>query len=257
MNPKADPQGPAFFLALSPPLYLSRLYSTMTTQDPHQQLWTDVDDLLERTLHGHDDTMAQVLARCDAAGLPRIAVSPTQGKFLSLLTRIHAAKRVLEFGALGGYSTIWFARALGPGGRVTTLEINPAFAKVAAHNFAAAGMSDRIDLHLGPALQTLPTLAATVTDTRAPYDLVFIDADKPNNAAYFDWALRLTRPGSIIIIDNVVRAGGILNPDSDPSARGSLDALTLLSQSTRVTATALQTVGAKGHDGFAIALVNA
>ena len=221
----------------------------MTTPDPREQLWTDVDDLLERTLHGQDDIMSQVLARCDAAGLPRIAVAPTQGKFLSLLTRIHAAQRVLEVGTLGGYSTIWFARALAPGGRVTTLEINPAYAQVAAENFATAGVSDRIDLHLGPALETLPTLTP-------PYDLVFIDADKPNNAAYFNWALRLTRKGSVIIIDNVVRAGGILNPDSDPSARGSLDALTLLARSPRVTATALQTVGAKGHDGFAIAVVN-
>jgi predicted O-methyltransferase YrrM len=205
----------------------------------------------------HDSVLEAALQATEAAGLPPIAVTANQGKLLNLLVRIHGARRVLEIGTLGGYSTIWLARALPPGGELVTLEANPDYAEVAAANIAAAGLADVVQLHVGPALETLPGLAAE----GVPFDFIFIDADKQNNPGYLEWSLKLSRTGTVIVCDNVVRDGAILDPDGiDP--RGAVGAVQgirrfyeLLGAESRVSATAMQTVGAKGYDGFAIALV--
>lgn len=210
----------------------------------------DVDTLLDRIFAGDDPDLQAALAASDAAGLPSIAVSAQQGKFLNLLATATGAARVLEIGTLGGYSTIWLARAVGPGGSVVTLEYEPAHADVARANLDRAGVGDRAQVMVGPALETLPTL------TGEPFDLVFIDADKENNVGYLDWAVRLCRPGSVIVVDNVIREGTILQPASgDATARGSRDVLELMGEHPRLQAAAIQTVGAKGWDGFAIAVV--
>ncbi|RAU98450.1 O-methyltransferase [Mycolicibacter senuensis] len=210
----------------------------------------DVDTLLDRIFAGDDPDLQAALAASDAAGLPSIAVSAQQGKFLNLLATATGAARVLEIGTLGGYSTIWLARAVGPGGAVVTLEYEPAHADVARANLDRAGVGDRAKVIVGPALETLPTL------TGDPFDLVFIDADKENNVGYLDWAVRLCRPGSVIVVDNVIREGTILQPASgDATARGSRDVLELMGEHPRLQAAAIQTVGAKGWDGFAIAVV--
>lgn len=188
-----------------------------------------------------------------AAGLPPIAVSPAQGKLLHLLARAIGARRILEIGTLGGYSTIWLARALPPGGRLDTLEVDPRHAEVAEANVAAAGLAELVRVWRGPALGSLPRLAAEVP---GPVDLFFVDADKENNAAYFDWALRLARPGSLIVVDNVVRGGKILEPDHpDPRVQGTRRFAERVAAEPRVSATTLQTVGVKGWDGFTLALV--
>lgn len=210
----------------------------------------DVDTLLDRIFAGDDPDLQAALAASDAAGLPSIAVSAQQGKFLNLLATATGATRVLEIGTLGGYSTIWLARAVGPGGAVVTLEYEPAHADVARANLDRAGVGDRAQVIVGPALKTLPTL------TGEPFDLVFIDADKENNVGYLDWAVRLCRPGSVIVVDNVIREGTILQPASgDATARGSRDVLELMGEHPRLQAAAIQTVGAKGWDGFAVAVV--
>ncbi len=217
-----------------------------------QSTWSAVDALLDTKLHFDDEVLRAVLAASDAAGLPRIAVSPAQGKFLHLLARVSGAARVLEVGTLAGYSTVWLARALPPHGKVITLEIDAKHAQVARANFVRAGLANKIDLMEGAASDSLATLAAA---SARPFDLVFIDADKSSGPVYFEWALRLTRSGSVIIIDNVIRHGDILHAHPDTNARGCLDALSLMSTSS-VCATALQTVGVKGYDGFSIAVVN-
>lgn len=209
----------------------------------------DVDAFLDRTLVGHDPEMAAVLAASEAAGLPRIAVSPQQGRFLYLLASAVGARRVLEIGTLGGYSTVWLARGVGPQGRVVTLEYNPRHAEVAWANTAGAGVGDRVEVIVGAALETLPTV------TGGPFDLVFIDADKENNAAYLEWAVRLTRPGAVIVVDNVIREGEILAPGDNEEAQGTRRSLELLGEHPRLDATVIQTVGVKGWDGFALALV--
>ena len=187
-----------------------------------------------------------------AAGLPAINVSPVQGKLLHLLARAIGARNVLEIGTLGGYSTIWLARALPDGGRVISLEAEPRHAEVARANIARAGLDDMVEVRLGMALDLLPGLA----ERAEPFDFVFIDADKPNNAAYFDWALRLSRVGAIIVVDNVVRGGDVVTAASDsPTVQGVHRFLERLAAEPRVSATAMQTVGGKGYDGFAIALV--
>jgi predicted O-methyltransferase YrrM len=217
--------------------------------------WTAVDRYLDGLLVGADVALDEALAANAAAGLPAIDVSPTQGKLLQLLAQLQGARTILEIGALGGYSTIWLARALPADGRLITLELDPSHAEVATANIARAGFADRVEVRLGPALATLPTLAA---EGLGPFDLVFIDADKQQSAEYFDWAIRLSRLGSLIIVDNVVRGGAIIDPASaDPSVRGSRRFLEQLAAEPRVTATAIQTVGAKGHDGFALAVVTA
>lgn len=219
-----------------------------------QAQWTAADDYIAGRLIRPDDALDAVLAANAAAGLPTIDVSPLQGKFLHLLVRIAGARKVLEIGTLGGYSTIWLARALPADGVVVTLEANPHHAAVARANFARAGLAPRIHLREGPALETLPALEI---EGAGPFDLVFIDADKPNNPGYFAWAVRLGRPGSVIIGDNVVRHGAILAPDSDdPNVQGVRRFFDLLAEEPRLSATAIQTVGSKGWDGFALAVLD-
>jgi predicted O-methyltransferase YrrM len=209
----------------------------------------DVDEFLDATVVGDDPVLSAALEASDAAGLPRIAVSAQQGKFLSLLAGAIKARRVLEIGTLGGFSTIWLARGVGPDGRVLTLEYEPKHAEVARANIDRAGVGDRVEVVVGPALETLPT----VTD--GPFDLVFIDADKENNARYVEWALRLTHPGSVIVVDNVIRDGAILSPDPDNVVRATRRALEMMGEHPELDTAVLQTVGAKHWDGFALALV--
>jgi len=215
--------------------------------------WLDVDEYIVSRLVPSDPALDEALAANAAAALPPHDVAPNQGKLLHIFARMIRAQRVLEIGTLGGYSTIWLARALPDGGSVVTLEANPAHARVAASNIAAAGLSHVVDLIVGPALESLPRLAA-----QPPFDLIFIDADKPNNPSYLDWALKLSRPGTVIIGDNVVRDGAVVNPDStDANVQGVRRFFDMIAQEPRLTATALQTVGSKGWDGFAMAIVNA
>jgi predicted O-methyltransferase YrrM len=218
-----------------------------------EEHWTEVDRYLGDLLASDDPALEAALAASAAAGLPAINVSPVQGKLLHLLARAIGARNVLEIGTLGGYSTIWLARALPDGGRLISLEADARHAEVARANIARAGLQAVVEVRLGMALDTLPELAA---EGREPFDFVFIDADKPNNAAYFDWALTLSRPGSIIVVDNVVRDGDVIDADSDSSTvQGVRRLLERIAAEPRVSATAIQTVGAKGYDGFAIALV--
>ncbi|MDT7767093.1 MAG: hypothetical protein QOI30_78 [Mycobacterium sp.] len=209
----------------------------------------EVDEFLDTTVVGDDPALSAALEASDAAGLPRIAVSAQQGKFLSLLAGAINARSVLEIGTLGGFSTIWLARGVGPDGRVLTLEYEPKHAEVARANIDRAGVGDRVEVLVGPALETLPT----VTD--GPFDLVFIDADKENNAGYLEWAVKLTRPGSVIVVDNVIREGAILSPDGDAVVQGTRRALEILGEHPKLDTAVLQTVGAKHWDGFALALV--
>jgi len=218
------------------------------------ELWTAVDDYFDRALVPSDPALEAALAASVAAGLPRIGVAPNQGKMLQLLARLQGARRILEVGTLGGYSTIWLARALPPGGHLVTLEVDPKHAEVALGNIAGAGLADVVDLRLGPALETLPKLA---TEEGGPFDLIFIDADKPSNPEYFAWAIELARPGTLIIVDNVVRHGEVIDPgNSDPDNEGVHRLNALIASEPRVSAMAMQTVGRKGHDGFVMALVN-
>ncbi len=216
--------------------------------------WADVDDYIEGRLGVEDEVLRRAQKAAADAGLPPISVTPLQGKFLHILARLMGARRVLEIGSLGGYSAIWLGRALPPDGKLYTLEVNPHHADVARANIASAGLSGQVEIVLGPALETLPVLA--VDPGPASFDLTFIDADKPNNAAYFAWALRLTRPGGAIVVDNVVRNGGVADPTSqDPNIVGTRQLFEAMATETGITASVLQTVGAKGYDGFAIALV--
>ncbi|HEV2108631.1 MAG TPA: O-methyltransferase [Thermomicrobiales bacterium] len=218
-----------------------------------QEQWTAVDRYINDLLIPPDPMLNAVLRASEAAGLPPINVSPNQGKFLMLLARIQGARAILEIGTLGGFSTIWLARGLPADGHLITLEADPSHARVARANFERAGLGDIVELRLGRALDTLPRLAA---EGRGPFDLIFIDADKPSNPDYFTWALKLSRPGSVIVVDNVVRSGAVVDPDSnDPGIQGVRRLNALLASEPRVSATAIQTVGGKGYDGFAIALV--
>jgi predicted O-methyltransferase YrrM len=220
-----------------------------------RETWTAVDDYVTDLLIPPDPTLDAALAAADAAGLPPIQVSPAQGKLLALLAQLRGARSILEIGTLGGYSTIWLARALPPDGRLVTLEAEPRHADVARANIARAGLAARVDLRLGRALDTLPGVAA---DARGPFDLIFIDADKPSIPEYFDWALRLSRRGTLIIVDNVVRDGALADATSeDPSVQGVRRFMTRMAAEPRVSATVMQTVGSKGYDGFALALVTA
>jgi predicted O-methyltransferase YrrM len=215
-----------------------------------QKIWSDVDAYITGALVKPDAALANAVAKSAAADLPDIAVAPNQGKLLMLLALAVGAKRILEIGTLGGYSTIWLARALPPGGRLISLEADPHHAEVARGNVAAAGLADRVEIRLGRAIETLPAIA------EGPFDFCFIDADKPGNPDYFAWALKLSRPGSLIVVDNVVRGGDVADETSrDPSVLGVRRLNTMIAAEKRVIATAIQTVGTKGHDGFAIALV--
>jgi predicted O-methyltransferase YrrM len=209
----------------------------------------DVDEFLDTTVVGDDPALSAARDASDAAGLPQIAVSTQQGKFLSLLAGAIRARRILEIGTLGGFSTIWLARAVGPDGRVITLEYEPTHAEVARANIERAGLGDRVEVVVGPAVETLPT----VTD--GPFDMVFIDADKENNATYLEWALRLTHPGSVIVVDNVIREGAILSSDPDDKVRATRKTLEMMGEHPELDTAVLQTVGAKHWDGFALALV--
>ncbi|HWY18159.1 MAG TPA: O-methyltransferase [Solirubrobacteraceae bacterium] len=223
-----------------------------------RERWTAVDHYITDHLVPADPALEAALQDSDAAGLPPIAVTPNQGKLLELLARVQGARTILELGTLGGYSTIWLARALPPGGRLITLEAEPQFAEVARANIARAGFQEVVELRVGPALQILPQLTA---EGAGPFDLIFIDADKQNYPGYFEWSLKLSRPGTLIVGDNVVRDGAILDPEAyDPAhgdeiIRGVRRFYEMVATEPRVDATAIQTVGAKGHDGFALALV--
>jgi predicted O-methyltransferase YrrM len=218
-----------------------------------QERWSQVDAYFAERLAPSDPVLDAVLAANKQAGLPPHDVSPLQGRFLDLMVRLTRAARILEIGTLGGYSTIWMARALPPGGRIVTLEADPRHAEVARANLTLAQVSGQVDLRVGPALASLPGVEE---DGLAPFDLVFIDADKPSNPDYLAWALRLTRPGSLIIADNVVRGGAVADAASgDPSAQGVRRFTDLIAGEPRLIATAMQTVGSKGWDGFAMALV--
>ncbi len=216
-------------------------------------LWTDVDGYITGRLVPDEPVLDAVLAANAAAGLPAHDVAPNQGKLLHLLARLMGARRILEIGTLGGYGTIWLARALPAGGTVVTLEADPHHAATARGNFERAGVTALVDLREGPALEALPGIAVEGGD---PFDLIFIDADKPSNPAYLAWALKLSRPGTLIIGDNVIREGAILDAGSDdPRVQGVRRFFDMLAAEPRVSATAFQTVGSKGHDGMALALV--
>ena len=215
--------------------------------------WRSVDDYIGATLISKEEAQEETLAANARAGLPAIDVSPPQGKLLYLLACAIGARRVLEIGTLGGYSTTWLARAVGEGGKVVTFEVDAHHAEVARANIDREGMSARVDLRVGPALEMLPLLES---ERAQPFDLAFIDADKPSNAAYFDYALRLSRPGALIIVDNVVREGAVADPSAtDDGALGARALFDAVAAEGRVEATAVQTVGAKGWDGFLIARV--
>jgi len=219
-----------------------------------QDIWTAVDDYITSSVVGHDPVLEGALERSAAAGLPAISVSPPQGKLLFLLARAMRARRILELGTLGGYSTIWLARALPRGGRVVTLELEPAHAAVAADNLRRANLARRVDIRVGPALETLDQLIAQAVK---PFDLIFIDADKPRIPDYYERALALSRPGSMIIVDNVVRDGQLANASSDDAnVLGVRRFHELLAHDERVSATTIQTVGTKGYDGFTVSVVN-
>jgi predicted O-methyltransferase YrrM len=218
-----------------------------------QEQWTAVDRYFTDHLLPPDPALEAALRDSAAAGLPPIQVSPNQGKLLHLLARLQGARNILEIGTLGGYSTIWLARALPPGGRLITLEVDPKHAEIARTNLARAGVAEVVELRLGPALETLPQLAA---ERRGPFDLIFIDADKENNPEYFMWSLRLSRQKSLIIIDNVGRKGRVIDTASeDADVQGTRRMFELLAAEPRVCATAVQVVGSKGYDGLAFALV--
>jgi predicted O-methyltransferase YrrM len=218
-----------------------------------RELWSAVDSYIFERLVPPEPVLDAALRDSAAASLPAIQVAPNQGKLLFLLARLANARRILEIGSLGGYSTIWLARALPPEGRLITLELEAKHAEVARANVARAGLGDVVELRVGPALESLPRLAA---ERQGPFDLVFIDADKQTIPEYWRWALRLSRRGSLVIVDNVVRDGAVIDAGStSASVQGVRAFFELLAQEPRVAATALQTVGAKGYDGFAIALV--
>lgn len=221
---------------------------------PEEQ-WSAVDRYIRESLLPADPALEAAQAAAAAAGLPEIQVTANQGKLLQLHARMCGARRILELGTLAGYSTIWLARGLPPGGRLVTLEADPAHAAVARENFARAGLDGVVELVVGPALETLPGLAAR--EPFEPYDLIFIDADKDNYPAYLEWCLKLARRGTVIIADNVVRNGAVLDPAStDGRVQGVRRLYEMAGREARLSATALQTVGEKGYDGFMVAIVN-
>jgi len=214
-----------------------------------QEAWNQVDDYIVDTLLTADPVLDAALADSAAAGLPAINVAPNQGKLLMLLAQMAGARRILEIGTLGGYSTIWLARALPAGGRLVTLEYAPNHAEVARRNLARAGFAEQVEVKVGAALDILPGL-------QGPFDFIFIDADKPNNPNYLSWAMRLSRPGTVIVCDNVIRDGAVVKKNSgDDNVEGARAAFSFIGGEKRLDGTAIQTVGAKGYDGFAIAIV--
>ena len=219
-----------------------------------EEIWTTTDSYFESQLLDADPSLDAVMAANASAGLPPHDVTALQAKFLHLLVRLHNSHRILEIGTLGGYSTVWLARALPPGGSVTTLELNSLHADVAAQNFENCGVSSRIDIVRGDACASLERL---VSDAVEPFDFVFIDADKASNVQYFRWCLRLVADRAVIVVDNVVRDGAVVDDSSiDPSVAGIRDLVAVLNREPCVSATAVQTVGRKGYDGFIVACVN-
>ena len=214
--------------------------------------WREVDEYFETELNPQDPVLAEAIKASTAAGLPSIQVSPAQGKLLYLLALAQGAQRILEVGTLGGYSALWLARALPPHGRLVTLELDPHHAEVALRNFAHAGLADRIELHVGPALDTLARLRQQDV---APFDLIFIDADKQNNLGYVQAAAELSRVGTLIMVDNVVRAGSVISEVRDATAEGVRRMTAWIGRESRLCATTIQTVGEKGYDGFLLARV--
>uniref|UniRef100_A0A914VGW8 O-methyltransferase n=1 Tax=Plectus sambesii TaxID=2011161 RepID=A0A914VGW8_9BILA len=218
--------------------------------------WSAVDGYIVEQLLPKDAVLDAVLEANKAGGLPAIDVSPTQGKLLHMFAKMVGARRILEIGTLGGYSTIWMARALPEDGRLITLECEPHHAEVAKANIASAGLEAVVDIRVGAALDILPKLAAEANTQSQPFDLIFIDADKPNNANYLEWAMKLSRPGTVIVCDNVIRNGAVIDgKTSDVKVHGSRAAFEFQGSHPKLTATALQTVGSKGYDGFTIAIV--
>ncbi len=224
------------------------------TQDQAMQnKWTAVDRYFTEQLSLSDAVLDAALAANKAAELPSIDVAPNQGKLLQLFARMIGARRILEIGTLGGYSTIWMARALPTGGRLITLEFSPKHAEIARANIERAGLTEFVEIRVGAALETLPKIQA---EMKEPFDLIFIDADKPNNSEYLRWAIKFSRPGTLIIVDNVVRDGGVIDAEStDKDVQGARLLFESLGAEPRLSATALQTVGSKGYDGFAMAIV--
>lgn len=221
----------------------------------NQKVWKAVDQYLDKMLIPPDSTLKDALATASKAKLPAIQVSSVEGKLLHLLVQIMGARNILEIGTLGGYSTIWLARGAGPAGQVITIEQDPRHAAVALGNLRRAGVADRVAVRVGAALSVLPDI---LRGSDQKFDFVFIDADKENDVSYMQWAIRLSRPGAMILVDNVVRFGGVLDPDAapeDPGARGSRDLLEFLSTAPGIDCTAIQTVGEKGWDGFLLAVV--
>lgn len=212
------------------------------------RIWNDVDAYIEDRLVGEDEALSATIRESAAAGLPAIAVSAAQGKLLHLLAMSISAKRILEIGTLGGYSAVWMARALPADGKLVSLEIDPRNAEVASRNIARAGLGDRVEILVGPAISRLPAL-------QGPFDLAFIDADKESNADYFDHAVRLSRPGGVIVVDNVVRNGAVIDAGGNAMVQGVRRMVDAIHADKRVTATAVQTVGVKGYDGFLMAVV--
>jgi len=218
-----------------------------------QELWTAVERYFVDSVISSDPVQVETIRANAAAGLPGIDVAPTEGKFLYLLAKIRGAKRILEIGTLGGYSTIWLARALPADGTLVTLEVNAKHAEVAAANLLRAGFSSVVDIRLGPAFDSLEKL---VDEGAGPFDFIFIDADKANIPGYLEWSLKLSRLGTVIVVDNVVRDGAVVDPDSaDANVQGVRALFARMAADSRLEATALQTVGSKGYDGFALAVV--
>lgn len=219
----------------------------------NQEMWSAVDRYITDLLVDADEVLEHVIAASDAAGLPSIQVSPPQGKLLGMYVSMIGARKVLEIGTLGGYSTIWMARALPEDGQLVSIEIDPLHAEVAQANFDRAGLSQRIELHTGNAREVMPRL---IEDGYGPFDLVFIDADKASIPEYFAWSVQMSRPGSAIIVDNVIREGAVVNESSeDASVKGVRRLNEIMANDPRIDATVLQTVGVKGYDGFSVALV--
>ncbi len=217
----------------------------------NQSTWTAVDNYFNDVLLTADPVLEQAIQASEAAGMPQHQVAPNQGQLLQLLVQMMGAKNILEIGTLAGYSTIWLGRAVAPDGRVITLEADAAYAEVAKQNIALAELTHVVDVRVGRAIDTLPQLVDL-----APFDFIFIDADKPSNPDYLRWSLKLSRPGTIIVGDNVVRNGAVVEPDSaDPKVQGVRAFLQMMADEPRLSTTAIQTVGSKGYDGFAIAQV--
>ncbi|WP_202081279.1 O-methyltransferase [Caldalkalibacillus salinus] len=216
-------------------------------------IWQDVDLYFSSMLHENDEVMDKILTANAEANLPAIDVSPNQGKFLYLLAKLKGAKHILEIGTLGGYSSVWLGRALPHDGKLITLELEHKHAEVAEKNITLAGLENKIEIKVGPALDILPTLK---DQEKNPFDMIFIDADKQNNPHYLQWALQLSKPGTVILVDNVVRNGKVIEDNSDDdSIQGTRQFIHLLSEESRIETTALQTVGVKGYDGFVMGVV--